>query len=171
MKEKSESGFDLGSPLNKEWIDYVIKKEPRCIGVDYAAGQDRTVFTEIMSPEDVKPSSSSMLEDMCRLSNEMRHMRAMPRIVQNEFLTVPVEDWSKVRSPSRAKRRMKKGHRQNVRIIYVPSHEVYRMALPGTPETLVMHPEKYKELGRKLDKSIKEAMYNAAYSGLAGDKK
>jgi hypothetical protein len=46
-----------------------------------------------------------------------------------------VEDWSNVRSPSRARRRLKRGFKQNVVIRSVPKKEVLRMG-----DTLVMHP-------------------------------
>lgn len=35
-----------------------------------------------------------------------------------------IEDWSKVRSPSRAKRRMKKGYKQNISFKIVPKDDV-----------------------------------------------
>ncbi len=49
------------------------------------------------------------------------------RIRESTLLTVPFEDWSRVRSPSRARRRMKHGHRQNVTMIYVPDPSFYQI--------------------------------------------
>lgn len=37
------------------------------------------------------------------------------KVVVSEHLLGMKEDWSKVRSPSRAKRRLKQGHRQNIK--------------------------------------------------------
>lgn len=43
------------------------------------------------------------------------------RVQESIHATEPAEDWSRVRSPSRAIRRMKQGHRQNVRYYRKPS--------------------------------------------------
>ncbi len=50
----------------------------------------------------------------------MKSFMGMP-IVTNRLLTVPAEDWSRVRSPSRARRRMRRGFRQNVRYYDAPT--------------------------------------------------
>lgn len=55
------------------------------------------------------------------------------------FLTVPgPDDWSGVRSPSRARRRMKRGYRQNIRATVLPDPNLYRYGdrICGHPETL-----------------------------------
>jgi len=58
------------------------------------------------------------------------------RIVENpNLLDGPFEDWSKVRSPGRARRRRRK-HPQRIRIYYKPSNKVLK--LPDG--SLVMHP-------------------------------
>lgn len=67
------------------------------------------------------------------------------RIIERADMTDPVEDWSSVRSPSRARRRMKAGHPQRVRIIHVPKKEAYQMG-----NTLVMHPVMAAELRRQM---------------------
>ncbi|MEY9198711.1 hypothetical protein ABIA16_003827 [Sinorhizobium fredii] len=46
-------------------------------------------------------------------------------IVTSLAMTVPAEDWSRVRSPSRARRRMRQGHRQNVRHYQAPDPRFY----------------------------------------------
>lgn len=46
------------------------------------------------------------------------------KIVQSIHLTIPYEDWSGVRSPSRAIRRQKRGFRQNIRHLRVPDPKV-----------------------------------------------
>lgn len=60
----------------------------------------------------------------------------------NELLTIgPFEDWSGCRSPSRAKRRQRQGHRQRVRYFYKPDPKVYQIQnLGGTMGVLVCHP-------------------------------
>lgn len=50
----------------------------------------------------------------------MRSFMGMP-IVTNSLLTVPAEDWSRVRSPARARRRMRRGFRQNIRYYDAPT--------------------------------------------------
>lgn len=61
-------------------------------------------------------------------------------LVADPKLIVEVEDWSKVRSPSRAKRRQKKGHPQNVVRLTAPDPRVYfspdRSSLHAHPSTL-----------------------------------
>lgn len=54
------------------------------------------------------------------------------------LLTVPYEDWSAVRSPSRARRRMKRGHRQRIRYLQIPDPNVFVIAgtIHGHPETI-----------------------------------
>lgn len=42
------------------------------------------------------------------------------RVVESLAMTKTVEDWSRVRSPSRARRRMKRGFPQNLRLVEVP---------------------------------------------------
>lgn len=65
------------------------------------------------------------------------------RIVTNNVLTVPAEDWSKVRSPSRARRRLKKGHRQNIRYYDAP---LPRAMIVG--DVMYCHPDMLMELRR-----------------------
>lgn len=65
------------------------------------------------------------------------------RVVTSSIMTVPAEDWSRVRSPSRARRRMRYGHRQNVRYYDAPSPKA---AVIGG--VLYCHPEMVIELKR-----------------------
>lgn len=62
------------------------------------------------------------------------------------YLTKKIEDWSNVRSPSRAKRRMKYGKKQNIVIKEIPSEEV--LILEG--KTIMMHPEIYEDFILKM---------------------
>lgn len=69
-------------------------------------------------------------------------LRGMPnsldgiRIIEDPLLTETVEDWSRVRSPSRAARRRKQGHWQNIQYVQKPKWTVL-----GFGNALVMHPE------------------------------
>lgn len=67
------------------------------------------------------------------------------RVVANPNMTIVVEDWSRVRSPSRAKRRMKRGFAQNVVRRVEPDPTVVKMG-----NTLVMHPDTMRALRAKL---------------------
>jgi hypothetical protein len=62
------------------------------------------------------------------------------RLIENPMLTIgPFEDWSDVRSPGRAARRRKQGHRQRIRFYYKPDPQLYHMADGSTfghPATL-----------------------------------
>jgi hypothetical protein len=60
------------------------------------------------------------------------------RIIEDMKLVDMVEDWSRVRSPSRAERRRRHGHHQNIVIRAVPKKEGY--SIDGG-RTIIMHPE------------------------------
>ena len=60
----------------------------------------------------------------------------LPRIVESIYCSDLVEDWSKVRSPSRAKRRRRMGHRQRVTGYRKP----WKHATQLPNGDLVMHP-------------------------------
>lgn len=66
------------------------------------------------------------------------------RIIEDPCMTDTVEDWSRVRSPSRAMRR-RRWHMQNIVYRQVPKKEFYRMG-----DTLIMHPEMARELRRRV---------------------
>lgn len=84
------------------------------------------------------------------------------QIIENEFMTVAAEDWSRVRSPSRARRRMSLGHRQNVRYYQAPDP-----TLLYTDDTIVGHPETLKrvfeaaraEVREHADRMVLNALY------------
>lgn len=67
------------------------------------------------------------------------------RIVESVLMVDRHEDWSRVRSPSRARRRMKYGHPQNIRYYDVPKKEALQMG-----GTLVMHPLMAAKLRRAV---------------------
>lgn len=77
------------------------------------------------------------------------------RIVENPLLTVTVEDWSKVRSPSRARRRLKRGFKQNVIYRLTPDPKGYYL---DGGRVLVMHPEIVRELERHFAAQLEKMM-------------
>ena len=68
-------------------------------------------------------------------------------IVESIYLTKPYEDWSEVRSPGRARRRMKRGFKQNIRIVQVPDPSVYVIGNKAH-----MHPDTARSFRERLDK-------------------
>lgn len=69
------------------------------------------------------------------------------RVRTSELLTKGFyEDWSGVRSPARARRRMKK-HRQNIRYIPLPDPAVYVIN-----NEMHMHPEVWRKLQHEIEK-------------------
>lgn len=57
-----------------------------------------------------------------------------------------VEDWSNCRSRSRAERRQRQGHRQNMVLREVPADPVHIKQ----NDTIVMHPDTYQDLRRQM---------------------
>lgn len=82
------------------------------------------------------------------------------RIIRDIHMTETVEDWSRVRSPSRARRRRRLGYRQNIDYRVVPKKEAVSIG-----DALVMHPETADALDRLMkeqaekihDRMLKEA--------------
>ncbi|MDQ0302919.1 hypothetical protein [Ancylobacter polymorphus] len=66
------------------------------------------------------------------------------KIVTSPYLTVTVEDWTGVRSPSRAIRRRRQGHRQNVVHRIVPDPKAYLIG-----GVFHMHPDMLAEVQRR----------------------
>lgn len=69
------------------------------------------------------------------------------RIIEDELLVDTIEDWSGVRSPGRARRRLRQGHRQNIRTVQVPKKGA--IAIDGG-RTFVVHPAVAAELRRQI---------------------
>lgn len=67
------------------------------------------------------------------------------RIIENPMLTKTIEDWSRVRSHGRARRRRWK-HRQNIKILTVPSDQMYM-----TGDAVICHPTKVMELRKAME--------------------
>lgn len=68
------------------------------------------------------------------------------RIVESMAMVDYVEDWSKVRSPARARRRRHK-HPQNIRTVAVPKPDA--VMIDGG-RTLVMHPDTARRLRQQI---------------------
>jgi hypothetical protein len=69
------------------------------------------------------------------------------RIITNRSLLIgPFEDWSRVRSPGRARRRRARGHPQRIRIYYKADPTLLTCA----DGTVVGHPETVAELRRQI---------------------
>lgn len=71
------------------------------------------------------------------------------RIVEDPNMVDPVEDWSEVRSPSRAKRRKARGFRQRIKTVYVPKKTAYAL---DNGRMMVMHPEMRRQLEAETKK-------------------
>jgi hypothetical protein len=69
------------------------------------------------------------------------------QIVESFHCAGKTEDWSACRSPSRAKRRRRMGHKQRVKITFIPWKHALRMG-----DKFVMHPLMAAELGIELAK-------------------
>ncbi len=69
------------------------------------------------------------------------------RIIESKQLVDRNEDWSRVRSPSRARRRMRQGHRQNIIVTYTPKTIAYHMPHENA---VVMHPDMARQLRARL---------------------
>lgn len=64
-------------------------------------------------------------------------------IIEDINLVDITEDWSRVRSPGRARRRRRYGYPQNIKIIAVPKKDAY--SIDGG-RTMIMHPEMARQL-------------------------
>lgn len=84
------------------------------------------------------------------------------RIIEDSNLVDYVEDWSKVRSPSRARRRRKRGFAQNIQMSAVPLQQVY--SLDGG-KTLVMHPDIARAIERQLQRDMDRLAERAIMTG------
>lgn len=67
------------------------------------------------------------------------------KIIEDPNMVDHVEDWSNVRSRSRAERRRRQGHPQRVKVTAVPKMEGY--SIEGG-RTVIMHPNAARELRR-----------------------
>lgn len=69
------------------------------------------------------------------------------RLVSDPLLVDVIEDWSEVRSPSRAARRRRQGHPQRISYREIPKPEFYH--LPGQ-NLIVAHPKTIDRIHTRL---------------------
>lgn len=72
-----------------------------------------------------------------------------PRVIESLHATEPAEDWSKVRSPARARRRLKRGFPQNIRHYRKPACFFIK-----AENAYCIHPELMKALREHTSESI-----------------
>lgn len=73
----------------------------------------------------------------------------MPIIVDDKTMSKIIEDWSRVRSPGRARRRRRR-HRQNIAYRVVPKEEIFSFG-----GKLVMHSVMLKKLEAEIAKQTR----------------
>lgn len=90
------------------------------------------------------------------------------RIVEDPHMTDTVEDWSEVRSPSRAARRRRQGYRQRIRWVERPKSEIYHVGdmLVMHPETARVFREKVAAAGDDMVRRAEREMFGAVLGGL-----
>lgn len=71
------------------------------------------------------------------------------RVVETITMTHTIEDWSRVRSPARARRRRKRGFSQNIIVRQVPRPDC--VVMNGT---IYIHPETMTRLRKHLHTSV-----------------
>ncbi len=82
------------------------------------------------------------------------------RIIEDSTLLDITEDWSRVRSPSRAARRRRQGHRQNILVTATPKKEAY-----VNGRIIVMHPALAAQLRAQLKERMDETERQAFLTG------
>lgn len=70
-------------------------------------------------------------------------------IVESDTLVETVEDWSRVRSPSRARRRLAQGHKQNIRTVTRPRRDALMVG-----GKLYVHPALAAEITRRMSEQF-----------------
>jgi hypothetical protein len=77
-----------------------------------------------MSDDTTNAAATDNVFTLAKLEEAMAKIRALgplpPVIRESAFLTERHEDWSRVRSPGRAARRLQQGHRQNIDLHQAP---------------------------------------------------
>lgn len=96
---------------------------------------------------DPSPDMMSTIREMAsRVEVQSTRTVDAVRILEDPLMVVSREDWSDVRSPSRAARRRRQGHPQRIRYVVQPMREVWTI---DGGNTLVMHPSLAEELRAK----------------------
>lgn len=84
------------------------------------------------------------------------------RIIESVEAYEPFEDWSRVRSPSRAARRRRQGHPQNIVIRHKP------IAMEHIDGTLIVHPAIADQMRREISAKIDATANRVLTHGLLG---
>lgn len=84
------------------------------------------------------------------------------QIIENESLVNHVQDWSGCRSYSRARRRLKMGHRQNVKIVAVPKEPFFLKS----QNTFFVHPIVADQIRRQIAAQQAKYMDDAILCGV-----
>lgn len=106
-------------------------------------------YTSNMPAAD-EPLTMEKLEQVAR---EISAVPPAPRFIESDMMTDRVEDWSRVRSPGRAERRRRQGHRQNIVSVDVPKSDA--ISLDGG-RTYYLHPITAYKLRRQIDAANQE---------------
>lgn len=113
------------------------------------------------------PGSTLTLDD---LKAAMEKLKALPPtppapviMETSRLLVIAGEDWSKVRSPGRARRRRKQGHRQNIVTIWKPDPTIYKI-----DGKMVMHPaiaaQLRAEIAKRQNDDLEKTIANSRFS-------
>jgi len=86
------------------------------------------------------------------------------RFIESEHLTVMVEDWSEVRSPSRAARRRKQGHPQRIKFRVVPDPKFYQVG-----DMITAHPATMRKLRDTMAARVNSQIESTVFGTFYGD--
>lgn len=87
------------------------------------------------------------------------------RLVSDPLLVDVIEDWSEVRSPSRAARRRRQGHPQRIRYREIPKPEFYH--LPGQ-NMIVAHPTTIDKIHTRLAEDMSHRRETEVMNAMLG---
>lgn len=79
--------------------------------------------------------------------------------INDQLMSETIEDWSKIRSPSRAKRRMKRGYKQNISFKIIPKEDIIVLK---DQNLMVMHSQTLNKLQTEIAKK-EETRVQRAY--------
>ena len=106
------------------------------------------------------------LEKIVASYSTIRKIASIPKFISNPHLTVLVEDWSDVRSPSRAARRRKQGHPQRIRTQVLPDPKFYTIG-----DIVAAHPETMRKFQDKISDRINSHFEDAIFGAFMGTRK
>ena len=82
---------------------------------------------------------------------------------ESPHLTITIEDWSEVRSPSRAERRRRQGHPQRIRCQTVPDPKFYQFG-----NTITAHPATMQKFRDQMAKRVNDRIESAVLGSIYG---